>query len=107
MGRKGSLAEMEGQDPSRGKDLKDNTPAEVELGIGIINESGGHSSLQRERTEASRFLTMVEERARFLNESRGGDLKQVDVGDKRRGIGIRRKLAAGGKKASPLLNCLV
>lgn len=100
---------MEGARSFRGKSLKDNTPAEVELGIGSLKMKVGDIVVFKgERTEASRFLTMVEERARFLNESRGGDLKQVDVGDKRRGIGIKGgSLQQAGKRQNPLLNCLV
>lgn len=51
---------------------------------------------------------MVEEGARLLVESRGGDLKQVDVGDRRKGIGIKGgNLQQAGERQNPLLNCLV
>lgn len=102
---------MEGARSLKEKGLKDNTPTEVELGIGSLKEKVGDIVIFKgERIRGIRVPCggMVEEGARLLDESRGGDLKQVDMGDKRREIGIKGgSFQQAGKRQNPLLNCLV
>ena len=72
----------------------------MELGIGSLKQNVGDIGVFK--GERTRGITVPHNGgggARLLIESRGGDLKQVDVGDRRKGIGIKGgSLQQAGKR---------